>query len=493
MNTLLHIGLGSFHRAHQAVYLNRLHALGDRSWVIVGGNIRDDMAPTMAALAAQGGAYTLETVSPAGERHYERITALQRVIPYSKDLAELVAVGADPATRIISFTVTEAGYYLDAKDQLDLAFADLAADVAAARAGEPGSTIYAALTAILRRRMHEGAGAVTLLNCDNLRHNGDRAHSGLMQFIALIGDATLAKWVEAHTSSPNAMVDRITPRPTPDVAERVLAATGWADAAPVMGESFIQWVIEDRFCAGRPAWESVGVQMVESVAPYEEAKIRILNASHSAIAWAGTLAGMSYIHEGTHDATIHRFAHDYVTDDVIPCLHSTEHPSPIDLAAYRDVVLDRFGNAAIRDTNQRVAMDGFSKIPGFIAPTLRERLSRGESIASSAMLPALFLAYLQRWHRGQIAYTYQDQAMDPATAHAICEAADPVAAFCADAVLWGPIAGDPQLVAALRLASQRVDQFISSRHSHQEGISLRHSRPSTSSGQAGLHPGGNPA
>ncbi|MBC7992424.1 MAG: mannitol dehydrogenase family protein [Rhizobacter sp.] len=463
MNTWLHIGLGSFHRAHQAVYLHRLRERGDRSWVIVGGNSRDDMAPTMAALAAQGGAYTLETVSPAGERHFERITAIQRVIPYSPDLAELIAVGADPATRIISFTVTEAGYYLDAHGRLDLAFADLATDVAAARAGAPGGTIYAALTSILRRRMHQGGGAVTLLNCDNLRHNGDRARAGLMQFIALVGDAALARWVEDNTTCPNAMVDRITPRPTPEVAERVLAATGWADAAPVMGESFIQWVIEDRFCAGRPAWESVGVQMVGSVAPYEEAKIRILNASHSAIAWAGTLAGMSYIHEGTHDATIRQFAHDYVTDDVIPCLHSTQHPSPIDLAAYRDVVLDRFGNAAIRDTNQRVAMDGFSKIPGFIAPTLRERLSRGEPVASSAMLPALFLAYLQRWHRGQLDYTYQDQAMDPAAAHAICEAADAVAAFAGDAVLWGPIAGDAKLVAALRGATQRVNHFIQER------------------------------
>jgi D-arabinitol 4-dehydrogenase len=455
-NIILHIGLGSFHRAHQAVYVHRLRESGDHSWAIVGGNTRDDMAKTMAALIAQGGAYTLETVTPASERRYERITAIERVIPYASDLAELIAVGADAATRIVSFTVTEAGYYLDAKDQLDLGFADLAADIDAARAGSPGSTIYAALTAILRARMRAGAGPVTLLDCDNLRHNGDRSRAGLMQFIALIGDAALARWVEAHTTSPNAMVDRITPRPTPDVAERVEAATGWADAAPVMGESFIQWVIEDRFIAGRPAWERVGVEMVASVAPYEEAKIRILNASHSCIAWAGTLRGMSYIHEGTHDPAIRRFAFDYVTDDVIPCLQ----PSPIDLAAYRDVVLERFGNPAIRDTNQRVAMDGFSKIPGFIAPTLRERLLRNEPIASSAMLPALFLAYLQRWHLGQIAYVYQDQAMDPAAAHAICDAADPVAAFCADSLLWGPIAADPRLVAAVRSASQRVDRFI---------------------------------
>jgi D-arabinitol 4-dehydrogenase len=444
MNTILHIGVGSFARAHQAVYLHHLRESGDRSWRIVGGNIRDDMADTMAALSAQGGAYTLETITPAGERRYERITSIEQVVPYTPDLAGLIAAGADPSTRIISFTVTEAGYYLDAKDRLDL------------QAVRAGSTIYSALTAILRARTQATAGPVTLLNCDNLRHNGDRSRSGLMQFIAAEGDETLARWVEAHTTSPNAMVDRITPRPTPDVAERVHAATGWADAAPVMAESFIQWVIEDRFIAGRPAWEKVGVEMVASVTPYEEAKIRILNASHSCIAWAGTLVGKTFIHEGTHDSTIHGFAHDYVTDDVIPCLT----PSPIDLARYRDVVLDRFGNAAIRDTNQRVAMDAFSKIPGFIAPTIRERLARNEPIASIAMLPALFLAYLHRWHRGQIAYTYQDQAMDSAAAHAICEAADPVAAFCANSVLWGPIANDPKLVLALHDASARVTHFV---------------------------------
>lgn len=458
-NVILHIGLGSFHRAHQAVYLQALHERGDRGWTIVAGNSRDDMAQTLAALAAQGGAYTLETVTPAGEYGYQRITAISRVLPYTPDLAALIAAGADPATRIVSFTVTEAGYYLDAKDRLDLSFPELAADLQAARAGRPGGCIYAALTAILRARMRAGAGPVTLLNCDNLRHNGERARAGLMQFIAHVGDAALEQWVRANTTSPNAMVDRITPRPTPDVAERVHAATGFADAAPVMAESFIQWVIEDRFCAGRPAWESVGAELVDSVAPYEEAKIRILNASHSCIAWAGTLVGMSYIHEGTRDAAIRRFAYDYVTDDVIPCLE----PSPIDLARYRDVVLERFGNPAIRDTNQRVAMDGFSKIPGFVAPTVRERLARGESIASVAMLPALFLAYLQRWHAGAIAYTYQDQAMDPAVAHAICDAADPVAAFCADAPLWGPIAGDARLVAAVRDAGMRVARFVGDR------------------------------
>lgn len=458
--TMLHLGLGSFHRAHQALYLHQLQQSGDRRWILAGGNIRPDMPETMAALAQQQGAYTLETVTPQGAYSYTRITSIAQVLPWDAQLSGLLAVGANAATRIISFTVTEAGYYLDATGTLDLGFTDLQADLEALRAGRAGSTIYGALCGILRARMQGGAGPVTLLNCDNLRHNGERARSGLLQFIDLLGDSALRDWVSAHTSSPNAMVDRITPRPTPAVRQRVLAATGVDDPAAVMGESFIQWVIEDDFIAGRPAWETVGVEMVESVQAYEEAKIRLLNATHSCIAWAGTLLGYTYIHEGTHDARIRQMAFAYVTDDVIPVLHTPEHPSPIDLAAYRDVVLDRFGNPAIADTNQRVAMDGFSKIPGFIAPTLRERLARGESIASVAMLPALFLAYLQRWHAGHIPYTYQDQAMDPAGAHAMCQASDPVAAFAADTVLWGDLASDVRLLAALRLARQRVDNFV---------------------------------
>ena len=460
---MLHLGLGSFHRAHQALYLHQLQQSGDTRWALAGGNIRPDMAETIDALIAQHGAYTLETVTPQGERAYTRISSIQTVVRHDPMLSGLIRLGADADTRIISFTVTEAGYYLDAKDRLDLNFADLRADLEAVKDGRPGSTIYGALAVILRARMQAHAGAVTLLNCDNLRHNGDRSRSGLLQFLELVGDADLLAWVQANTSSPNALVDRITPRPTPAVAERVLAATGINDPAALMGESFIQWVIEDHFIAGRPAWEAVGVEMVDSVQAYEEAKIRLLNATHSCIAWAGTLVGYTYIHEGTHDAVIRQFAFDYVTDDVIPVLDTPEHPCPINLANYRDVVLDRFGNPAIADTNQRVAMDGFSKIPGFIAPTVRERLARNESIDSVAVLPALFLAYLQRWHTGQISYEYQDQAMDPTNAHAICESADPVVAFCADQPLWGNLAGDARLVDAMRVAYARVQQFIESK------------------------------
>lgn len=458
MNVILHLGLGSFHRAHQAVYLHRLIQQGETAWSLAGGNLRPDMAETIAALSAQQGQYTLETVSPAGERRYERIRSIRQVIPYTPNLSGLITVGADPATKIISFTVTEAGYYLDDHDRLDPSHADLRADLEGMRC-----TIYGAVTAILAERMARGGAPVTLLNCDNLRSNGERFRAGLLDFLSRRGEATLRRWVEASTTCPNDMVDRITPRPSPDVAERVLAATGWADRAPVMGENFIQWVIEDRFIAGRPRWEDAGAEMVTSVHAHEEAKIRILNAPHSGIAWAGTLRGLTYIDEGVEVPAIRRMAYDYVTDDVIPSLDTAEHPSPINLGAYRDVVLERFSNAYLKDTNQRVAMDGFSKIPGFIVPTLRECLARDASVASTAMLPALFFAVLERWHRGELAFAYEDGAMDPSLAHDFFNGPDPLAAFAREPLLWGPLAGNQRLMLALREARARVEAFVGDR------------------------------
>ena len=449
---ILHLGLGSFHRAHQAVYLQRLIDQGDTAWSIAGGNLRPDMVETVAALQAQGGAYTLETVTPAGERHYERITAIRKIIPYEPSLAGLIDVGADPATRIISFTVTEAGYYLGSDHRLDTRHADVASDLA----GTTRVTIYGALAAILDERRQRGSGPVTLLNCDNLRSNGERFHAGFIDFLTRRGNDALLAWVQTSTTAPNAMVDRITPRPLADVAARVKAATGVDDRAALMGEAFIQWVVEDRFIAGRPAWENAGAEMVSSVLPFEEAKIRILNSTHSCFAWAGTLIGLAYIHEGVTVPAIRKMAFDYVTDCVIPSLHESQDPYPLDLDAYRDIVIDRFSNPWLQDTNQRVAADGFSKIPGFLWPTFHECLAAGRSIASIAVLPALFFEFLGRWHRGELAYDYQDQGMDPASAHAFFAAADPLGAFCHDPVLWGPLAGDARLLAAIRAGHRQV-------------------------------------
>lgn len=447
----LHIGSGSFHRAHQAWYLHRLLQQGNKAWSIALGNIREDGVPLLNALQAQNGQYVLETVTPQGEREYETITSIQKIIPWDNELAALVAQGADPHTKVISFTVTEGGYYLDNQFNLDQSNADVQADL-----NGGCRTIYGAISHILAHRMANNGGAVTLLNCDNLRHNGDRFHSGLLQFLTLRQQQNIIDWVKNNTRSPNTMVDRITPRPSPEVALRVEQATGFKDRAPVMGEAFIQWVIEDDFIAGRPALEQVGVEMVESVLPYEEAKIRILNASHSCIAWAGTLIGQRFIDESTRTQAIGKMAYDYVTEDVIPSLT----PSPLDLEAYRDVVLERFSNPHIQDTNQRVAADGFSKIPGFITPTLQECYQRGQTPHATAMLPALFFVYMQQWHLGRLPYEYQDGILDAAAVHAMFDSADPIARFAGDSKLFATLASKAEFIDLMRQSVARVNQWL---------------------------------
>ncbi len=447
----MHIGAGSFHRAHQAWYLHRLLMQGDTRWSIALGNIRNDANALLTALEKQNGEYILETVSPAGERKYERVTSIKKVLPWDEQLSALVAQGAATETGVISFTVTEGGYYLDTEHKLDPKNPDIQADLL----GE-ARTIYGTLDRILRQRIKQKSGPVTLLNCDNLRHNGERFRNGFLAFLALKGDMAMLDWVKNFTSSPNTMVDRITPRPTADIAPRVEEKTGFKDLAPLMGESFIQWVIEDDFIAGRPALEEVGVEMVKSVLPWEEAKIRILNASHSCIAWAGTLIGLSYIHESTQTQSICEMAWEYVTQDVIPSLT----PSPLDLDAYRDVVLDRFRNPYILDTNQRVAADGLSKIPGMIAPTLIECYNRGQIPRATAVLPALFFLFMERWHEGDLPYTYQDGILDAAEMHKRFSAADPLAEFARDEALFGPLAGKPNFEQLLRDTVQSLRTWI---------------------------------
>ena len=452
----LHLGLGSCHRAHQAMYMQNLHDLGDTQWNIYAGNLRNDMQPAIDVLRSQDNEYTLETINADGEHNYQRIKSIKSIIEWDSELAGLTAIAANEKTKIISFTVTEAGYYLDENNSLDDNHDDLRNDLE----GKTRSTIYGALTHFLRTRMELGGGPVTLLNCDNLRSNGTRIKDALLDFIQRIGDTELLEWVLKNTSSPNSMVDRITPRPTDDVAERVLKATGKSDGAAIMGESFSQWVIEDNFIAGRPAWESVNVNMVDDVEPYEEAKIRVLNGTHSCIAWAGSLRLYNYIHEGMKDPEVRKFAYNYVTNDVIPCLNNPDHHSPLDLFEYRDIVLDRFSNPSIQDTNQRVAMDAYSKIPSFILPTITDALKAGRSIDDVAVLPALFLAFLIRQQRGEIPFEYEDQIMDEENVKAIVTSEDPVIAFANDRLIFKEISGDASLIEALRKAYDRVMMFI---------------------------------
>ncbi len=438
--TWLHIGLGSFHRAHQAWYMNELIKKGDTTWSIAAGNIRNDAEHVANAIAEQGH-YILETISPKGDCAYEDIHSIKKILPWQADLAPLVNEGADENTKVIAFTVTEGGYYLTTKHELDETNALIKADLQ----GE-NQTIYGTITKILAKRIECKSGPVTLLCCDNVRHNGERFHGGLIEFLQKLGREDILTWMKDNVTCPNTMVDRITPRPAATLPQRILEKTGKVDKVPVMGESFIQWVIEDNFIAGRPNFESIGVELVESVIPYEEAKIRILNSSHSCISWAGTLLGFQYIHESTLTDSIYKMAYDYVTEDVIPCLGD----NGIDLEDYRDVVLERFTNPHIQDTNQRVAADGFSKIPAMITPTLVECYDRGVAPKATAVLPALFFVFMEQWHKGQLPYEYQDGILDEDAVHAMFNSNDPIHLYATNHALFSQLAEKPEFEQLLR-------------------------------------------
>ena len=447
----MHLGASAFHRAHQAWYLHKLIEQGDERWSIALGNIRNDATPLLDTLRKQNGEYVLETVSPEGQRHYEKITSIRKILSWDEKLTSIIKQGSDKKTKVIAFTVTEAGYYLTHDHKLDLEHPDIQADLHC-----KNNTLYGALHVILAERMKQNGSPITLLSCDNVRHNGKHFRTGFLTFLKHAGSTALYNWVHDNTTSPNAMVDRITPRPTAEIAERVKKAIGIDDSVPVMAESFIQWVIEDNFIAGRPALENVGVTMVNSVQPWEEAKIRILNASHSCLAWAGTLTGLTYIYEDVRSTAIKQFVWNYVSQDVIPSLS----PSPLNLAEYRDIILERFGNPYIKDTNQRVAADGLAKLPGFITPTLLDCYKTGRTPKATAILPGLFFLFLQHWYEGKLPYHYQDSLMNTNSYQRIFASVNPLEHYITDKTLFSTLANNHDFHSLMQQTVDRLKQWL---------------------------------
>nr|WP_241391450.1 D-arabinitol 4-dehydrogenase [Serratia proteamaculans]ULG18687.1 mannitol dehydrogenase [Serratia proteamaculans] len=449
----LHLGAGAFHRAHQSWYLNQLHQQGDERWTLSLANIRNSSTTqqTLQQLAQQQGRYTLEIISPEGEFNYQPITAIEKIILWDRGLQSMIAEGADSETRIISFTVTEGGYFLNDDGHLDLTHPAIKTDL---NEHQEPTTLYGALFKILHQRMLNHAGPVTLLNCDNLRNNGDSMAQGLREFVAAKNQPELLAWIELNTSAPNGMVDRITPK-FDDVIYQRLAQQGITnDLVPLSCESFSQWVLEDDFIAGRPALENAGVEFVSSVTPYEEAKIRVLNASHSGIAWAGALLNKQYIDQSIQP-TISQWIRNYVLQDLVPALQ----PTKIDLTLYCDTVLNRFSNKYVRDTCQRVSSDSIAKMYGFILPTLKASYQRGEIPQATLILPALWFRFMQLRHRGKLPFEYQDRALDEVPFDVIFSADDPLYAFSHEEKLFGSLAG-VTLYNDLKRALESVDSGL---------------------------------
>ncbi|MEM6738720.1 MAG: mannitol dehydrogenase family protein [Pseudomonadota bacterium] len=380
---IVHIGVGNFHRAHQAWYLHRLMQEGGaRDWAIIGAGVRPSDAAMREKLLAQDGLTTLIELRPDGVSA-EITGAMIDFLPVEPENAALIGQMRDPATRIVSLTVTEGGYYVDpATGTFDAVHPDIAHD--AAHPATP-RTAFGAIVAALKARRADGTGPFTIQSCDNLQGNGDVTRATIVS-LARLSDPELAAWIDGACSFPNSMVDCIVPATGP--AEIAAArALGIDDAAPVTHENFRQWVIEDAFCAGRPDWNRVGATFTDQVHAYEAMKIRILNAGHQVLANAGELLGLETIAACMRDPEIAAFFGQVQRTEIVPYVAPVPEMRPAD---YADLIARRFANPAIRDTPRRVAFDGSARHTGFVLPILRDALDAGGSVAGLSLVEALW-------------------------------------------------------------------------------------------------------
>lgn len=384
---ILHFSVGNFHRAHQAVYLDQLIAGGGHDdWAICGVGLMDD--PRERAKAAsfprQDCLYTLTVCPPQGQPEIHVIGSIVEYLFAPDDPEAVFAKLCDPAIRVVSMTLTEGGYNIDDETHaFRLSAPDIVHDLA--NPTRP-RTAFGYVAEALSRRRAAGMAPFTIQSCDNLRHNGDVARTAFVSF-ARARDPGLADWMEAEIDFPNSMVDRITPATSDADRERLNAASGIADEIPVFCEDFIQWVMQDHFRYGRPAYERAGVQVTEDVWAYEQIKLRMLNSSHSMLAFPGTIAGYRLVHDTVADPAIAQLLFDFWNKDVIPLLTA---PAGMSLEGYRDKLMERYSNPATRDQTIRIATDGASRIPIFSGDTIRSVLAKGGDFRRLAFLIAAF-------------------------------------------------------------------------------------------------------
>lgn len=415
---IVHIGLGNFHRAHQSWYLHRLMQQGlAMDWGIIGAGVRAGDEAQRKRLAAQDYLTTLIELDPKGQSA-EIVGPMIGFVPVQEDNAALITQMADPAIRIVALTVTEGGYYIDPVTKaFDAGHPDMQHD-----ASNPGSprTAFGAMIAALKLRRANGIGPFTGQSCDNLQGNGAVLRQTLVS-LARLSDSDLANWIAAHCTFPNAMVDCIVPATGPKELELV-KTFGLEDASPVTHENFRQWVIEDDFCAGRPDWDKAGATFTDDVHAFEAMKIRLLNGSHQLIANAGEVLSVEFI----SDCMDHPLVGDFVRKAAKTEIAMQVDPVPdMTPAAYVELLDRRFSNPQIVDTVRRVAFDGSSRQTGFVLPTLRDALAKGQAMDGLALSQAVWARMCEGTREDATAIAPNDPMWDRLTAAAKAAKSDP--------------------------------------------------------------------
>ncbi|MET0532390.1 MAG: mannitol dehydrogenase family protein [Microvirga sp.] len=384
---ILHIGVGNFHRAHQAIYLDDLFNAGkDNDWAIIGAGVRQGDAAMRRALEPQDWLTTVVELEP-GANHARVLGSMVGFVPVNEDGRAIADTLDDPAIRIVSLTVTEGGYCIDpATGSFNSDHPEIRYD--ASHMDAPRG-VFGVLLAALKRRRDQGLAPFTIMSCDNIPHNGRVAMDAVAGLADLV-DPALAAYVRESVAFPNSMVDRITPATTDRERSILEERFGVQDNWPVFCEPFRQWVLEDHFPTGRPALEDVGVTFTSQVAVFELMKLRILNGGHATIAYPAGLLGIHFVHDAMADPLVRGFLDKLETEEIIP--HVPPVPG-VDLTDYYHLIASRFANPDVGDTIPRLAQDGSNRQPKFILPSTRDRLKAGADVTGLALESALWCRY----------------------------------------------------------------------------------------------------
>jgi mannitol 2-dehydrogenase len=433
---IVHFGIGNFHRAHLAVYLDDLMSAGrDHDWAIIGAGVLPSDHGLRAKLAGQD--YLSTVVDQAAERSEARVTGVMIGYEPPQDVAAIVARLADPTTRIVSMTITEGGYYIDpATGRFNANHTDILHDAAHPDAPK---TVFGLIALGLKTRRARGIAPFTVMSCDNIPGNG-HVTEATVAGLAALSDPALAAWIRAHVAFPNAMVDRITPATGQREIDLTRETYGIDDAWPVFCEDFKQWVIEDRFPLGRPAFETVGAQFVTDVAPFELMKIRILNGGHAAIAYPAALMDIHFVHDAMAAPLISAFLAKLEREEIVPIVP----PVPgVVLEDYVRLIERRFANPKIGDTIPRLCLDGSNRQPKFILPSIADRLAKGLPLVGLPLVSALWCRYLAGTSDSGRVITPNDDNWARLNPLALAAKDDPDA-FLAMRDIFGTLPDDPR-------------------------------------------------
>ena len=430
---IVHFGVGGFHRAHQAMYVDKLLEQGKaKEWGICGVGVLPADRRMADVMAAQDGLYTLLALRADGGSEARVIGSIIDYRYAPDDPESVIELIAAPSTKIVSLTITEGGYSI----------ADAGPD-----------SVFGLVTAALARRKERGLPSPTIVSCDNIKGNGDVARKAFSEYAGR-EQPDLASWMEANTQFPNSMVDRITPATTPEVIETIRSEFDVEDQWPVAAEPFTAWVLEDHFSDGRPPFEDVGVMLVDDVTPYELMKLRLLNAGHQALCYFAYLAGYRLVHDAAGDPLFADFLLRYMDTEATPTLQ----PVPgIDLPQFKRTAIERFANPGVRDTIVRLCFGSSDRIPQWLLPVIRENLKTGEPIALSVATVASWARYAEGTDEQGEPIDVQDQLAESLVPLAKSQLENPTA-FIENTALFGDLAEQPRFVEAYLWALESLHQ-----------------------------------